>query len=120
VRGTGANWPDLSWAADVIRPGPGPLRTLKFRGHSFERVAELLGPNESLAAIETPYHTPLDVDPMNFRLLRGSLLSERNMGLRRSLASLISALDSAEEDISSEVGFAIRRAQARAATRDPR
>ncbi len=106
-----------SWAAGVIHPGPGPLRTLIFtsRPGDMDGLARLLGPNESIVTLN-PGQTaiPLAVDPINFRLLSGSTLSARNRKMRRALSSLLSALPALNtEDIPSEIGFAIRRVQAR-------
>jgi hypothetical protein len=109
---------DPGWAVDVVRPGPGPLRTLKFcHGNvsvtSRLHLQRLLGPNESLVTV-LGAGVHLVVDPRNFRLLRGSILTDRNKRMRRALASLLSALPGLNtEDIPSEIGLAIRRVQAR-------
>jgi hypothetical protein len=106
------------WAVEVVRPGLGPLRTLRFAqaiasAEAINLFSRLLGPNESLVTVLVA-GADLDVDPRNFRLVRGSKLSDRNRKMRRALASLLSALpDLNTQDIPSEIGFAIRRTQAR-------
>jgi hypothetical protein len=109
------------WVINVVRPGPGPLQRLSLpRGlSSFEahmQLAVRLGPNESLVKLSLESGDVLkNVSPINFRLLSGTTLAKRNRAMRRTLASLLSGLALGTASIPSEVGFAIRRAQARQA-----
>jgi hypothetical protein len=108
------------WAVGVIRSGPGPLRSLIFSKcpspGDIVRISELLRTNESLVSVGV--HTGrLDLPnppQVNFRLLSGSSsLSARNRRLRSSLASALSPFSNSSEIVPPELGFAIRRAQAR-------
>lgn len=78
-------------------------------------LAARLGPNESVVELTLADGNVLDsVNPVNFRLLSGTTLAERNIAMRSTLASLLLSLETT--DIPSQIGFAIRRAQARLAT----
>ncbi len=113
----GSGRPD--WVFDVIRPGvAGPLRHLIFDSFPFTEadeayahLVELLARNESLITIGCN-RSLLKVSPTNYRLRTGTVHAARNMMLRSILASLLFALD-LPDIIPSEIGRAIRRAQAR-------
>ncbi len=116
-RPTYHNIPDVDWLFPVIRPGLGPLREFSTM-FGFNRMGDLFGANESITTLSSHaiFNDDAWVHPRNFRIVKGATVGKRNRALRRSLASLVSALPISPEDIPAEVGFAIRRAQARAAT----